>query len=126
MREGSAGYRTTVVIRRNGDGVFAGSSRPPVNGYQSGRAVETVIAFADGTVRQEFWDGRADSTTFVYESAAPARSVTVDPNRVLRLDARYTNNTWTRVSRAPAAATLWSANWVTWLENVLLTYGILV
>ena len=123
---GGPGYRTTVAVGRNGDGVFSGSSRAPVNGYQSGRAIETAIEFGDGSVRREVWDGRSESTTIVYESVAPAQSVTVDPNRILRLDARYTNNTWSSAPRAAVAATLWSANWMTWFENVLLTYGIFV
>jgi hypothetical protein len=123
---GSSRYRTTVIVERAGAAVFSGSSQPPIGGYQSGRAIEIAITFADGTTRRETWDGRAESTTFVYESLAPAAAVVIDPDRALALDVRRTNNSWAREPRAKSAATRWAALWMNWLANVLLTYGALV
>ncbi len=117
------GYRTAIVITRHGEGVFSGSSRPPVGEYQSGRAIEIDVVFADGTVRHATWDGRPASTTLVYESRTPVDSITVDPDRILLLDRHTTNNTWTRAPQASTAATRWAALWMTWLANVLLTYS---
>ena len=121
-----ARYRTTITAARVGDGVFSGSSRPPIGGFQSGRAVEIAAAFADGTTLHDVWDGRARSTTFTYESLAPIASVSVDPGRVLALDVRRTNNSWTaRPTRTPTSLR-WAARWMTWLQSMLLTYGLLV
>ena len=83
------------------------------------------MAFGDGTVRREHWDGREARTTFVYDSAAAVERVEVDPDRVLRLDARRINNSWTRVSRASAAAGRWALPWLVWLEDALLNYAAL-
>jgi hypothetical protein len=123
---GSARHRTTVTVARAGDAIFSGSSRPPIPGYQSGRAMEIAIAFGDGTLQHETWDGRDRSTTFAYESAAPLASVAIDPDRILALDTRRTNNSWAARPTGQAAATRWSAYWMLWLEHVLVTYGMLV
>jgi hypothetical protein len=120
-RADSGRYRTAISIARVGDAVFSGSSRPPIGGYQSGRAMEIEVTFADGIVRTETWDGRARSIAMEYESAAPVVSVIVDPNRVLMLDARRTNNTWGAGRHARSAASRWAACWMTWLEQLLVT-----
>ena len=55
-----------------------------------------------------------------------SRSVEVDPDRVLLLDLNYTNNSWTSRPRAAAASGKWALRWLTWLEDVLLTYAFFV
>jgi hypothetical protein len=99
---------STVVVRRLGDGVFP---------------VDVRVTFDDGAVTTEKWDGRDRWHQFRYRRAAPVRTVEVDPNRVLLLDVNYTNNSWTRRSQAGAAAHKWSVRWLTWLEELLLTYA---
>jgi hypothetical protein len=118
-------HRTTVVIRRLGEGIFSGATRPRTATYESGRAMEIEVAFGDGTVRREHWDGRDVRTAFIYESTSPVERVEVDPDRVLRLDTLRTNNSWTRVSRASAAASRWAMPWLLWLEDLLLNYATL-
>jgi Peptidase family M1 domain len=101
-------YRTSVVVRRDGDGVF------PVD-------VRVVLEN-----RQEVrwrWDGRERWKRFEAETASPAVSAEVDPERVLLLDVNYTNNSQSLESRAPAAARRWSLTWLIWLQDHLLTYG---
>lgn len=119
----AAAHRTTVVVKRLREGIFSGSSRLRTASYESGRAVDVQVGFADGSVRREHWDGRDTRATFVYESASPLERVEVDPDRVLRLDTARTNNTWTRVSRTPEAAARWTALWMIWLEDLLLNYA---
>lgn len=121
-----APFRTTVVIRRYGNAIFPGTSQPRVGPYQSGRGIEVAMRFADGTVRDEYWDGRDQSTAFVYDSVTPLASVQVDPRRTLLLDVKRTNNTWTRTPRAQSAANQWSARWMIWLEDLLLDCGFFV
>ena len=105
----SAGrYRTALVVRRYGDGIFTGSAEPPIAPFESGRGVEIALRFADGTERTDHWDGRAASRTFDYQSSSPAVSATVDPREVILLDLDRTNNSRTLPSRTASAATRWS------------------
>ena len=103
--------RTTVTVRRHGDGVFP---------------VEVLVLFDDGETVRERWDGRAPWRLFTYERAAPAVRVDVDPDRVLLLDLDYANNSWTATPRAGAAATKWMLHWMIWLQDLMLTYAFLV
>jgi hypothetical protein len=82
--------------------------------------------FDDGTSDTVRWDGRALWTSFSYRVAADVVRVDVDPNRVLLLDVNYTNNSWTAAPDGPRAARTWSLRWLTWLEEVLLTYAFFV
>ena len=103
--------RTTVTVRRHGDGIFP---------------VEVLVVFDDGETVREHWDGRESWRVFTYERTAPAARVHVDPERVLLLDIDYTNNSWTATPRAGAAATKWMLRWMIWLQDLMLTYAFLV
>lgn len=103
-------YRTVVVVRRFGEGVFP---------------VEVVTTFDDGYSATEQWTGAEPWTAYEYVRAARAASVTVDPRHVLLLDVNRTNNTMTMAPRAREAATAWSLRWLVWLQDLLLTYGLL-
>ena len=76
-----AAHRTTVVVRRNGDGVFSGSSRPRYGTDESGRAIDVEVAFGDGTVRREHWDGRDVQASFV--TRVPRRSIGSSSIRIM-------------------------------------------
>jgi len=58
---------------------------------------------------------------YVYDTKARARSVEVDPNRILLLDVNYTNNSRTLQPRAGEASRKWSLKWMAWLQDTLLT-----
>ncbi len=103
--------RTTVTVRRHGDGIFP---------------VDVLVVFDDGETVREHWDGREPWRMFTYERAARAASVHVDPDRVLLLDVDYANNSWTATPRAGAAATKWMLRWMIWLQDLMLTYAFLV
>ena len=104
-------YRTTVVVRRRGDGAF------PV----------TVRArFDDGTEQRWQWDGRDPWKLFEIERPARAVSADVDPDYVLVLDVNRTNNSRTLQPAAGRAATKWSLAWLIWLQDHLLTWGFFV
>jgi hypothetical protein len=100
-------YIHTVAVRRYGDGVF------PVS----------VRVLCGETVRLLDWDGRDRWKTFEIRDAAPIAKVEVDPDRVLLLDVNYTNNSWTSRPRGPEAARKWALRWLTWVQEVLLTYA---
>jgi hypothetical protein len=52
--------------------------------------------------------------------------VEVDPNHVLMLDVNYTNNSRTLDPRSGDASLKWSLTWMTWLQDLLITYASLV
>ena len=105
-------FRTTVVVRRDGDA------------FERGIPIETT--FADGDSIRDTWEGAETSRTYAYRSRARAVSAEIDPDRMLLLDRRRGNNGVT-LDTAPArtAATRWSARWMLWLEDALLTYAAL-
>lgn len=102
-----AGFTHTVVVRRYGDGIFP----------------TTVRVTSGGTVRLLSWDGAARWKAFEVRDAEPISRVEVDPDRVLQLDLNYTNNSWTAQPRSAEASSKWALRWLTWAQEVLLTYA---
>ncbi len=96
-----AQWRSVVVARRLGDGVF------PVN---------VDIEFEDGSRVVERWDGEARWTRFSYRRDSKVAKVRVDPGRQLVLDINRTNNSWARRSKAGLAATKWGSKWMVWVQ----------
>jgi hypothetical protein len=101
-------YRTSVMIRRYGEGIF------PV-------AVRTT--FEGGAQVTEQWDGKDRWKLFTYTRPVQAMSTQVDPDRVLLLDVNYTNNSRTLTPEAGTAATKWTLKWMVWLQDALLTWA---
>jgi hypothetical protein len=120
------GFETTVVVQRREDGRFTGAAAPRVGQFESGRGVVVALTFDDGSRIVDAWDGRETRRTLRYLSAARARSAEVDPERSILLDVRRTNNSVTLQPRTAAAATRWTARWLVWLQQVLLTCSALV
>jgi hypothetical protein len=116
-------FATTVVARRYGDARFTGSSAAPVGRFESGRGVAVLVLFEDGQRRLDYWDGRAREKTFRYRSSVRAVSAVVDPDRTLLLDLRRTNNSKSLVPNTSIAASVWSARYMIWLEDLLLNYA---
>jgi len=120
------GFDTTIVVERVGDAVFSGTSAPRVGPFESGRGLTVAVGFEDGSRVVDAWDGRDRHKTLTYHSAARAVSAEVDPDRVVLLDVKRTNNGMTLRSRAGAAAAAWSTRWLLWFEDLILTWGSLV
>ena len=99
-------FRTTVVVRRLGEGIFP---------------VDVLVTFKDGARVSERWDGRDRWRMFTYERGVEAVSAQVDPERVLLLDINYVNNSRTLEPRGGKAATKWMFKWMVWLQDLLLT-----
>jgi hypothetical protein len=116
-------FLTTVVARRYGDALFTGSTAEPVGGFEAGRGVAVLVRFSDGQQRIDYWDGRAREKTFRYRSPSRAVSAIVDPDRTMLLDLARTNNSRTLEPQAGTAASIWSARYMIWLEDLLLTYA---
>jgi len=106
-----AGYRTTVVVRRYGEGIFP---------------VDVRVQFENGEEARWQWDGRERWKLFEVDKPARARRAEVDPDRVLMLDVRVTNNSALLDPAAGPAATRWALAWLIWLQDHLLTSGFFV
>lgn len=117
-------YRTTVVLKRLGEAVFAGTSLAPVGPFESGRALEIEVRFADGQHSEDHWDGRAAEKTLVYHGPAPATWAGIDPAGILLLDVNRLNNSRTLAPASPTAALPWSVRWTTWLQDLLLSSAV--
>ena len=122
-QEAGGFFQTQVVVRRFGDFVFTGTSAPPAGAFENGRGVILRVVFDDGMTRLDSWDGRDPSRTFVYRSSARAASAEVDPDHIVVLDVNQTNNSRAIASLTTVAATRWSARWLVWLQDFLLTYA---
>jgi hypothetical protein len=104
-------YRTTVAVRRYGEGIFP---------------VDVRMVFENDEEVRWHWDGRDRWKVFEVERSVRAKYAQVDPDHVLQLDLNYTNNSAALAPQARAAARKWSLTWLIWLQDRLLTYGFLV
>jgi hypothetical protein len=104
-------YRTTLVARRFGEGIFP---------------VDVRVVFDNGQDVKWKWDGRDRWRLFEVDRPVRAVSAQVDPNRVLLLDVNYTNNTRAIAPKTKDAARHWSLAWLIWMQDHLLTYGFFI
>ncbi len=104
-------YRTTVVVRRHGEGMFP---------------VDVRVVFENNQETRWRWDGRDRWKQFDVEHPSRARYAEVDPDRVLLLDVNATNNSMTLQPSSKRAARKWSLVWLIWLQDHLLTYGFFI
>ena len=100
-----ASLRSTVVVRRYGDGIFP---------------VDLIVRFADGSSARENWDGRDQWKAFTFDRRVEVVSAEVDPEQVLALDVNRANNSRLAQPEAGRAATRWAAGWIVWLQDWLL------
>jgi hypothetical protein len=88
--------------------------------------VDLRIAFEDGRLVTETWDGQDRWRRFVYPGPARVVRAEVDPERKLAIDVRPANNYWLdEHGAARRAAFKWSARWMFWLQNLLELHTVL-
>ncbi len=104
-------YRTEVVVRRNGGGVFP---------------VDVLLVFEDGEEIRDSWDGRYRWIKFIEERPAKLSYAVVDPDFILLLDTNRTNNSRLRESQATLPTVKWTTRWTLWLQDFLATFGFFV
>lgn len=100
-------YRTEVVARRIGDGVFP---------------VDVLLVFEDGSRARRTWDGRDRWRLFVHEGASKLEYAVVDPERVLLLDLDRTNDSRFVEEPGRLAAAKWASRWIVWLQDLMQTF----
>jgi Peptidase family M1 domain len=101
-------YRTEVVVRRLGGGIFP---------------VDVLLVFQDGTEMRQPWDGRDRWRLIVAERPAKLKYAVVDPDRKLALDLNYTNNSRLLEPAATVPALKWTSKWMIWLQDLLATFA---
>ena len=104
-------FRSDVVVRRHGDGIFP---------------VTILVTLANGEQRRFPWDGGGRWHRVTVDHASPAVSAQVDPDQVLLLDINFTNNSFTTAPRSARAATKWAAAWMVWLQDQLMTWAFFI
>ena len=117
--------RSTIVLQRLGDATFTGTAHPPAGVFESGRALEIELEFADGQKVAEHWDGRAESKTLMFDGPSPLARAAVDPRGVIALDLFRQNNARSLASPDLATTAPWSVRWTIWLQDLLLTHALL-
>jgi hypothetical protein len=83
--------------------------------------LEVRIEFADRSTFSTYWDGTATELA-VQSAALPARA-RIDPERVWLLDDDYANGEYVRSRGTNVAVVKWLAQWITWLQQAMLTYS---
>jgi aminopeptidase N len=104
-------FRTTLVVRRHLEGIFP---------------IDIRVVFENGQEMRWRWNGRDRWKSFELLQGSRAKFAEVDPDRVLLLDLKATNNSVTLAPNARQAARKWSLAWLIWLQDHLLTYGFFI
>ncbi len=102
--DGGTTYRSEVVVRHDGQGVFP---------------VDVQMVFEDGSEMREHWDGRARWRLFVHEGPSKLEYAVVDPDRVLQLDLHPSNNSRLVEEGSHLASVKWASKWMLWLQDFL-------
>jgi hypothetical protein len=88
--------------------------------------VTLLVAFADGTLRRESWDGRDRWKLFRYPRGAKVVRAVVDPEKRIALDVNPGNNGWREEKGlARRAASKLGARFLFWLQNLLELHAVL-
>ncbi len=99
-------FRTEVVVRRYGSGIFP---------------VDVLLVFEDGESIRYPWKGQERWRLIVEDRPAKLEYAAVDPDEVLLLDLRRINNSRTLKSRATQPALKWASRWMIWFQDLIST-----
>ena len=118
---GNGLYESSLLLRRNGSGVFAVRSdedREP--------SMPILMRFADGTEMRDWFDGAQPTTSLVYTAKSPVVYAAIDPDMMLLLDVNRSNNTFARESPIRPLGVRLALHWMAWLQHTMLAYAALV
>ena len=113
--------QTSLSIVRSGSGVFEiGTDVDPE------RSMPLLLRLADGTELREWFDGRAERMTLVYSTSSRLILAAIDPEAMVLRDQNRTNNTFTAAPAIRSLGLRLSLHWVSWLQQMMLTYSAMV
>jgi hypothetical protein len=101
-------YRSEVVVRRLGGGVFP---------------VDVLLVFQDRTELRQSWDGKDRWKLITVERPSKLKYAVVDPERKLALDINYTNNTRLLEPATAVPVLKWTSKWMIWVQDLLATFS---
>ena len=116
-------FDSAVTVHRLGSGQFTGRSSARVGEFESGDAMVLRVTFANGQHAWARWDGRDETRTLRFQGPSTAVAAHLDPDRVVVLDANYLNNAIVPPVSTNAPIRKWTARWMVWMQNTLLSYG---
>ena len=99
-------FRSEVVVRRYGSGIFP---------------VDVLLVFEDGESIRHPWSGEERWRLFVEDGPARLQYAVVDPDDVLLLDLRRINNSRLLESEATQPALKWASRWMVWFQDLIST-----
>lgn len=100
-------YRSLVRIRRLGE------ARPG-----PGVKLKIITAFADGSIKTNYWDGQGRWTEFSFTGDSKIKHAQIDPDNVFLIDRDLSNNSF--VVKAKMTGTLrWTGKLLFWIQNLL-------
>jgi hypothetical protein len=112
-------YRTAVTVVREGRSLFPDPARP------FSEQIAIRIDFSGESSSTLWWSGTDASRTFTVDSGLAPVAVTLDPDRVVAVDAAPLDQRW-RADRTGYPRPIKSlASWLVWLQHAALTYGAL-
>jgi hypothetical protein len=80
--------------------------------------VDLLVAFSDGAVRRQVWDGQAMSQTLTFDTPAPLTYVALDPDKKLVMELDTVDNSLT-VQPAVAPLVRFASRWLFWMQAIL-------
>jgi hypothetical protein len=118
---GQTPVETSVTMVRHGSGAFeVGTAGDPE------RTLPLLLQLSDGSEVRDWFDGSAKSTTLVYTTNARVVSAAIDPEMMLLVDADRANNTFTTAVPFRPLGVRLALHWMSWLQQMMLTYSALV
>jgi aminopeptidase N len=96
-------YHSEVVLARKGEVTFP---------------MDLLVAFGDGTVQRQVWDGQAVSQTLTFDTPAPLSYAALDPDKKLVMELDSVDNSLT-VQPAVAPLARFASRWLFWMQAIL-------
>jgi aminopeptidase N len=95
-------YHSEVVLARRGEIEFP---------------VDVLVAFGDGSIQRQVWDGQAVSQTLTFDMPAPVAYAALDPERKFMMEVNTVNNS---LAVQPEAAPLlrFASRWLFWMQAI--------
>jgi Peptidase family M1 domain len=102
-------YKSEVIVYRNGEVKLP---------------VEVLVKFEDGSEVLETWDGQSKIHKLKYKNSQKIVWAKLDPKFKIALDVNLQNNSYI-IKTETSVINKYSAKVLFWIENVMLTFGIL-
>jgi len=118
--DGQPCHETTIDVRRHGHRLFPDTDRPSSNG------VAIRIDFGSEQHSVLRWSGNDDTRSFIVQSTAVPTAVTLDPDRRVRVDSNALDQRWQASPTSHARPNKLLAGWLIWLQNAVLSYGVVL